>query len=424
MSLISFLRCVKQSNIPKALTVFQKTTSTHANNNTFKTLTVNSSSSSHIEQFKCILPSENLFSIVSQRGAATTKALTSKKSSSIEITVPEPPKRPSSSYLLFFKDHHDQVQAELDADMGERAPSTQVMAHIGKLWKSLPKSEAQVYKDKAKQLSEEYQRKKVAWKEKLTPLQEEVIRQQKMDHDQTIKERKLKKLFEETEKPKRPKRAQAINLMDIADIESSLEDGDGNQKEKFTKYIHAKTEKWKSLPEEEKEALRELAREQNKQAESNYHKKLAEWVLSMYDEDMLDVVTKDEAKIVLHQLNMPKRRKTALQIFQMSDLGKEMGVTVATAKTMFESLPSGQKEHFNNLSKNDKKRAEREFEEWMDGLKERNLGGYAKALVKKSRAIKSSSEKVVKEEKTSKKKTKATKGKSKKKVEKSSAKKK
>ncbi|XP_062599792.1 micronuclear linker histone polyprotein-like [Saccostrea cucullata] len=396
MSLISLLRCVKQSNVPKALTLFQKTTSNHANNNPFKTLTVNSS-----------------FSVVSQRCAATTNILASKKSSSIEISIPEPPKRPSSSYLLFFKDHHDQVQAELDTDMGEKAPSTRVMAEIGKLWKSLPKAEAQVYKDKAKKLSEEYKKKKEAWKENLTPLQEEVIRQQKMDHDEALNERKLKKLFKETEKPRRPKRAQAINLMDNADLESLLKEGGGDQKEKFTKYIHAKTEKWKSLPEEEKEALRELASEQNKQAESNYHKKLAEWVLRMYDEGMLDAVTKEEAKIVLHQLNMPKKRRSALQIFLMSDMGKEMGVTVSTAKALFDSLPSGQKEHFNNLSTNDKKRAEREFDEWMDELKGRDLGEYAKALVKKSRAIKSSSDKVKKEEKKSKKKTKGTKGKSK-----------
>lgn len=322
------------------------------------------------------------------------------------------------AYQLFFVDNYDKIKTTFEAELEEKTPPTQIMTHIGKMWRALPESEAKVYKERSKELSEKYKAKKAAWKENLTPLQEEVIRQQKVDQNEARKERKLKKMFKETDKPERPKRVTAINLMELEDFDTleEYEDTDDAQdkvKKRFTKYVQARSEKWKSLPNEEKLALKEIASEQNKTAELNYHNRLAEWALSMYDENNLDIVTKEEAKIIVHQLGIPKRRRSALQIFLMSDLGKEKGATVSTAKTIFDGLSSVQREDFNNQSTKDKERYEQEFKEWMDDLKGRALGTYAEAILKKSRAVNTNKKVKVKSSKAKKSKTKKEKSKKK-----------
>lgn len=319
--------------------------------------------------------------VVLQRSASTSEILPAKKPlSSIEVPIPNPPKRPPNAYSLFCKESYDKAKESVSVE--DQNPQ-KVMANLGKMWNSLSESEANMFKLKAKELQEKYKVAKAEWEANLSPLQEEALLHQKEEHSEALKEKKLKKVFKETEKPERVKRVLAINLMDIEDVD--VPEG-GNQKEKFTRQVQRKTELWNSLPENEKEALKEQANQQNKNANVNYEKKLAAWVQRMFDEHRMDIVTKPEAKVALEQLGMPSRNKAALQLFMMSELGKEKGVTVVTAKTIFDKLSNAQRESFTHQAMEDKDRYQQEWQDWMGKMESKGLKSYAEALLGKNRA--------------------------------------
>lgn len=380
MSWLSFLRIAHPSKIPTAVTRF------HTSRPVFGSLRVNlhcsfsarCSSTLDINHLKNVSPS--MCNVVLQRSASTSEILPAKKPlSSIEVPIPNPPKRPPNAYSLFCKESYDKAKESVSVE--DQNPQ-KVMANLGKMWNSLSESEANMFKLKAKELQEKYKVAKAEWEANLSPLQEEALLHQKEEHSEALKEKKLKKVFKETEKPERVKRVLAMNLMDIEDVE--FPEG-GNQKEKFTRQVQRKTELWNSLPENEKEALKEQANQQNKNANVNYEKKLAAWVQKMFDEHRMDIVTKPEAKVALEQLGMPSRNKAALQLFMMSELGKEKGVTVVTAKTIFDKLSNAQRESFTHQAMEDKDRYQQEWQDWMGKMESKGLKSYAEALLGKNR---------------------------------------
>lgn len=380
MSWLSFLRIAHPSKIPTAVTRF------HTSRPVFGSLRVNlhcsfsarCSSTLDINHLKNVSPS--MCNVVLQRSASTSEILPAKKPlSSIEVPIPNPPKRPPNAYSLFCKESYDKAKESVSVE--DQNPQ-KVMANLGKMWNSLSESEANMFKLKAKELQEKYKVAKAEWEANLSPLQEEALLHQKEEHSEALKEKKLKKVFKETEKPERVKRVLAINLMDIEDVD--VPEG-GNQKEKFTRQVQRKTELWNSLPENEKEALKEQANQQNKNANVNYEKKLAAWVQRMFDEHRMDIVTKPEAKVALEQLGMPFRNKAALQLFMMSELGKEKGVTVVTAKTIFDKLSNAQRESFTHQAMEDKDRYKQEWQDWMGKMESKGLKSYAEALLGKNR---------------------------------------
>lgn len=380
MSWLSFLRIAHPSKIPTAVTRF------HTSRPVFGSLRVNlhcsfsarCSSTLDINHLKNVSPS--MCNVVLQRSASTSEILPAKKPlSSIEVPIPNPPKRPPNAYSLFCKESYDKAKESVSVE--DQNPQ-KVMANLGKMWNSLSESEANMFKLKAKELQEKYKVAKAEWEANLSPLQEEALLHQKEEHSEALKEKKLKKVFKETEKPERVKRVLAINLMDIEDVD--VPEG-GNQKEKFTRQVQRKTELWNSLPENEKEALKEQANQQNKNANVNYEKKLAAWVQRMFDEHRMDIVTKPEAKVALEQLGMPFRNKAALQLFMMSELGKEKGVTVVTAKTIFDKLSNAQRESFTHQAMEDKDRYQQEWQDWMGIMESKGLKSYAEALLGKNR---------------------------------------
>lgn len=380
MSWLSFLRIAHPSKIPTAVTRF------HTSRPVFGSLRVNlhcsfsarCSSTLDINHLKNVSPS--MCNVVLQRSASTSEILPAKKPlSSIEVPIPNPPKRPPNAYSLFCKESYDKAKESVSVE--DQNPQ-KVMANLGKMWNSLSESEANMFKLKAKELQEKYKVAKAEWEANLSPLQEEALLHQKEEHSEALKEKKLKKVFKETEKPERVKRVLAMNLMDIEDVE--FPEG-GNQKEKFTRQVQRKTELWNSLPENEKEALKEQANQQNKNANVNYEKKLAAWVQRMFDEHRMDIVTKPEAKVALEQLGMPSRNKAALQLFMMSELGKEKGVTVVTAKTIFDKLSNAQRESFTHQAMEDKDRYQQEWQDWMGKMESKGLKSYAEALLGKNR---------------------------------------
>lgn len=380
MSWLSFLRIAHPSKIPTAVTRF------HTSRPVFGSLRVNlhcsfsarCSSTLDINHLKNVSPS--MCNVVLQRSASTSEILPAKKPlSSIEVPIPNPPKRPPNAYSLFCKESYDKAKESVSIE--DQNPQ-KVMANLGKMWNSLSESEANMFKLKAKELQEKYKVAKAEWEANLSPLQEEALLHQKEEHSEALKEKKLKKVFKETEKPERVKRVLAINLMDIEDVD--VPEG-GNQKEKFTRQVQRKTELWNSLPENEKEALKEQANQQNKNANVNYEKKLAAWVQRMFDEHRMDIVTKPEAKVALEQLGMPSRNKAALQLFMMSELGKEKGVTVVTAKTIFDKLSNAQRESFTHQAMEDKDRYQQEWQDWMGKMESKGLKSYAEALLGKNR---------------------------------------
>lgn len=380
MSWLSFLRIAHPSKIPTAVTRF------HTSRPVFGSLRVNlhcsfsarCSSTLDINHLKNVSPS--MCNVVLQRSASTSEILPAKKPlSSIEVPIPNPPKRPPNAYSLFCKESYDKAKESVSVE--DQNPQ-KVMANLGKMWNSLSESEANMFKLKAKELQEKYKVAKAEWEANLSPLQEEALLHQKEEHSEALKEKKLKKVFKETEKPERVKRVLAINLMDIEDVD--VPEG-GNQKEKFTRQVQRKTELWNSLPENEKEALKEQANQQNKNANVNYEKKLAAWVQRMFDEHRMDIVTKPEAKVALEQLGMPSRNKAALQLFMMSELGKEKGVTVVTAKTIFDKLSNAQRESFTHQAMEDRDRYQQEWQDWMGKMESRGLKSYAEALLGKNR---------------------------------------
>lgn len=380
MSWLSFLRIAHPSKIPTAVTRF------HTSRPVFGSLRVNlhcsfsarCSSTLDINHLKNVSPS--MCNVVLQRSASTSEILPAKKPlSSIEVPIPNPPKRPPNAYSLFCKESYDKAKESVSVE--DQNPQ-KVMANLGKMWNSLSESEANMFKLKAKELQEKYKVAKAEWEANLSPLQEEALLHQKEEHSEALKEKKLKKVFKETEKPERVKRVLAINLMDIEDAD--VPEG-GNQKEKFTRQVQRKTELWNSLPENEKEALKEQANQQNKNANVNYEKKLAAWVQRMFDEHRMDIVTKPEAKVALEQLGMPSRNKAALQLFMMSELGKEKGVTVVTAKTIFDKLSNAQRESFTHQAMEDKDRYQQEWQDWMGKMESKGLKSYAEALLGKNR---------------------------------------
>lgn len=380
MSWLSFLRIAHPSKIPTAVTRF------HTSRPVFGSLRVNlhcsfsarCSSTLDINHLKNVSPS--MCNVVLQRSASTSEILPAKKPlSSIEVPIPNPPKRPPNAYSLFCKESYDKAKESVSVE--DQNPQ-KVMANLGKMWNSLSESEANMFKLKAKELQEKYKVAKAEWEANLSPLQEEALLHQKEEHSEALKEKKLKKVFKETEKPERVKRVLAINLMDIEDVD--VPEG-GNQKEKFTRQVQRKTELWNSLPENEKEALKEQANQQNKNANVNYEKKLAAWVQRMFDEHRMDIVTKPEAKVALEQLGMPSRNKAALQLFMMSELGKEKGVTVVTAKTIFDKLSNARRESFTHQAMEDKDRYQQEWQDWMGKMESKGLKSYAEALLGKNR---------------------------------------
>lgn len=380
MSWLSFLRIAHPSKIPTAVTRF------HTSRPVFGSLRVNlhcsfsarCSSTLDINHLKNVSPS--MCNVVLQRSASTSEILPAKKPlSSIEVPIPNPPKRPPNAYSLFCKESYDKAKESVSVE--DQNPQ-KVMANLGKMWNSLSESEANMFKLKAKELQEKYKVAKAEWEANLSPLQEEALLHQKEEHSEALKEKKLKKVFKETEKPERVKRVLAINLMDIEDVD--VPEG-GNQKEKFTRQVQRKTELWNSLPENEKEVLKEQANQQNKNANVNYEKKLAAWVQKMFDEHRMDIVTKPEAKVALEQLGMPSRNKAALQLFMMSELGKEKGVTVVTAKTIFDKLSNAQRESFTHQAMEDKDRYQQEWQDWMGKMESKGLKSYAEALLGKNR---------------------------------------
>lgn len=380
MSWLSFLRIAHPSKIPTAVTRF------HTSRPVFGSLRVNlhcsfsarCSSTLDINHLKNVSPS--MCNVVLQRSASTSEILPAKKPlSSIEVPIPNPPKRPPNAYSLFCKESYDKAKESVSVE--DQNPQ-KVMANLGKMWNSLSESEANMFKLKAKELQEKYKVAKAEWEANLSPLQEEALLHQKEEHSEALKEKKLKKVFKETEKPERVKRVLAINLMDIEDVD--VPEG-GNQKEKFTRQVQRKTELWNSLPENEKEALKEQANQQNKNANVNFEKKLAAWVQRMFDEHRMDIVTKPEAKVALEQLGMPSRNKAALQLFMMSELGKEKGVTVVTAKTIFDKLSNAQRESFTHQAMEDKDRYQQEWQDWMGKMESKGLKSYAEALLGKNR---------------------------------------
>lgn len=380
MSWLSFLRIAHPSKIPTAVTRF------HTSRPVFGSLRVNlhcsfsarCSSTLDINHLKNVSPS--MCNVVLQRSASTSEILPAKKPlSSIEVPIPNPPKRPPNAYSLFCKESYHKAKESVSVE--DQNPQ-KVMANLGKMWNSLSESEANMFKLKAKELQEKYKVAKAEWEANLSPLQEEALLHQKEEHSEALKEKKLKKVFKETEKPERVKRVLAINLMDIEDAD--VPEG-GNQKEKFTRQVQRKTELWNSLPENEKEALKEQANQQNKNANVNYEKKLAAWVQRMFDEHRMDIVTKPEAKVALEQLGMPSRNKAALQLFMMSELGKEKGVTVVTAKTIFDKLSNAQRESFTHQAMEDKDRYQQEWQDWMGKMESKGLKSYAEALLGKNR---------------------------------------
>lgn len=380
MSWLSFLRIAHPSKIPTAVTRF------HTSRPVFGSLRVNlhcsfsarCSSTLDINHLKNVSPS--MCNVVLQRSASTSEILPAKKPlSSIEVPIPNPPKRPPNAYSLFCKESYDKAKESVSVE--DQNPQ-KVMANLGKMWNSLSESEANMFKLKAKELQEKYKVAKAEWEANLSPLQEEALLHQKEEHSEALKEKKLKKVFKETEKPERVKRVLAINLMDIEDVD--VPEG-GNQKEKFTRQVQRKTELWNSLPENEKEALKEQANQQNKNANVNYEKKLAAWVQRMFDEHRMDIVTKPETKVALEQLGMPSRNKAALQLFMMSELGKEKGVTVVTAKTIFDKLSNAQRESFTHQAMEDKDRYQQEWQDWMGKMESKGLKSYAEALLGKNR---------------------------------------
>lgn len=380
MSWLSFLRIAHPSKIPTAVTRF------HTSRPVFGSLRVNlhcsfsarCSSTLDINHLKNVSPS--MCNVVLQRSASTSEILPAKKPlSSIEVPIPNPPKRPPNAYSLFCKESYDKAKESVSVE--DQNPQ-KVMANLGKMWNSLSESEANMFKLKAKELQEKYKVAKAEWEANLSPLQEEAFLHQKEEHSEALKEKKLKKVFKETEKPERVKRVLAINLMDIEDVD--VPEG-GNQKEKFTRQVQRKTELWNSLPENEKEALKEQANQQNKNANVNYEKKLAAWVQRMFDEHRMNIVTKPEAKVALEQLGMPSRNKAALQLFMMSELGKEKGVTVVTAKTIFDKLSNAQRESFTHQAMEDKDRYQQEWQDWMGKMESKGLKSYAEALLGKNR---------------------------------------
>lgn len=410
MSWISLLRLVKQSKISAVVTVYHTSKPSGGNLNVhFHNNLLVRCSSTLDSHFKNASPK---LSYTLQRTASTSGILFAKKSSpDLNITLPDPPKRPLSAYNLFCKDSYEKAKESLSDE--EKNSSKLVIANLGKMWKALPENESQMYKLKAKNLSEEYQNEKAAWKASLSPEQEQALSRKKDEHTQIIKNKKLEKVFKETEKPERPKRVQAMNLMDMGDIESGLVGS--NAKERFTMYVQRRSEKWNSMPENEKAALKELAHERNENANVNYQKKLAAWVQRMFDENNIKIVAKPEVKSALQQLGMPPKNRSVLQLFLMSDEGRENGATISNAKSVYDKLPKAQREKFSEQAMKDKDRMKQEYEDWMGELKQKGLENYAEALLKKYRARKMP---VKKMDTTSKKKKDRSKKKSKKTAEK------
>lgn len=392
MSWLSFLRIAQHSKFPTAVTRFHtsKPVIGSLRVNLHSSLSARCSSNLDYNHLKNVSSSMCNVHVILQRSASTSEILPAKKPlSSIEVPIPNPPKRPPNAYSLFCKESYGRAKESVSEE--DQTPK-KVMANLGKMWNSLPESEANMYKLKAKELQEKYKVAKAEWEENLSPLQEEAFLHQKEEHSEALKEKRLKKIFKETEKPERVKRVLAMNLMDIDDVDV-LEGG--NNKEKFTRQVQRKTELWNLLPENEKEALKEQASLQNKNANVNYEKKLAAWVQRMFDEHRMDVVTKPEAKVALEQLGMPSRNKAALQLFMMSELGKEKGVTVATAKTLYDKLSSAQRERFTHQAMVDKEKYQQEYQDWMGKMESKGLRSYTEALLGKNRAKKMTAMKVI-----------------------------
>lgn len=70
---------------------------------------------------------------------------------------PSKPKKPASSYILYLKDHREEIAKSLQPADVKSVKITEVAVEAAKRWKALPENTKQSYDQQAKELKEKYE---------------------------------------------------------------------------------------------------------------------------------------------------------------------------------------------------------------------------------------------------------------------------
>ncbi|TRY58134.1 hypothetical protein DNTS_014179 [Danionella cerebrum] len=211
------------------------------------------------------------------------------KSFSAKCSVPNPPKKPLRSYIMYLK----QMMPILTQKYPE-LKQAQIIQEIGKGWNMLTVEQKKPYQMQYLTHKQQYDEAMKKYHQNLTPEQKEAIKMEKQElsRSKEIKERKKASEMVKLGKPKRPR-----SSFNIFMAENFVDSTGMNSQEKF-KMQH---EAWKLLSEEQKESYKQLAMDDR----IRYKNEMKSWERYMIDMGREDLVRKF---ITVNKAKAPPKR--------------------------------------------------------------------------------------------------------------------
>lgn len=171
------------------------------------------------------------------------------------VAIPEVPKKPKSSYLLFFSEHRPQL---VKANPGISPAET--VKRLAVQWKELNAREKQQYELRAKEASEKYAEVRSSFLSSLTPQQKASLQKLPIERKLRQAKRKLAALEKELDKPTSAGPGHVLFYKTQAQAGKKLD-------------MAAVAAKWKALSDAEKSTYTA----QSAEAQKKYKADLAKW---------------------------------------------------------------------------------------------------------------------------------------------------
>ncbi|XP_022092781.1 transcription factor A, mitochondrial-like [Acanthaster planci] len=205
--------------------------------------------------------------------------------------MPQKPKRPRGTFMLFSMEKRQQVINE-----NPHLSFPEIAKVIGKMWRELSDDEKEPYRSQARENSETYLEEMENFRASLTEEEEQMLEEQEEQAKSNKAKRRYKQVLKKLERPKRPLHAYSIFLG------SKLKQASGSITDKMAEV----SKEWKEMSEEEKAKYYESAA----QAKEDYEAAMEEWETKMMEQGNISVIRKSKQQQDSEKDNKQRRRKT------------------------------------------------------------------------------------------------------------------
>ncbi|XP_064603852.1 transcription factor A, mitochondrial-like isoform X2 [Liolophura sinensis] len=183
----------------------------------------------------------------------------------------QPPKRPLTAFFDFLGQKRDEIKLN-----NPGAKVQEVAAIAGQMWKTISEEEKKALQDRAHRRMEAYKVQRLQFLDQLTPAEREELVVSQREHRRKRKHRRHVLELHKLGKPKRP-----VSPFFVFVRASQVERGDAP-----IQFVKGLAERWKMMPEEEKEMYREEAQMDTER----YYRHMEVWEAKMIKAGRPDLV--------------------------------------------------------------------------------------------------------------------------------------